>query len=193
MVKSFSRPLKLMGMAAMVSLAALSAQAQPAPGPGMPPPPPHEMRGGPGHHPMGMLDGRLLKDAGVTDAQRAQIKQIFDAARNDLKSQHDTERQLHEQMQALFVAPTVDANAVEKLRQQMSAQHEVASKRLSLAMIDASRVLSPEQRAKIAELMKQRREQMKAHMKDRMEHWKKRKQNQQANPDNPVPKPFTDR
>lgn len=192
MVKSFSRPLKMLGLAAMVSLVALSAQAQPAPGPGMPPPPPHEMHGGPGHHPMGLMDGRLMKEAGVSDAQRAQIKQIFDAARNDLKGQRDTERQLHERLHALFLAPTVDANAVEQARQQLSAQREVASKRLSLAMIDASRVLTPEQRAKLSDLSKQRREKMKEHMKERMQHWKDRKA-QGGNPDNPVPKPFTDR
>ncbi|OWQ92947.1 hypothetical protein CDN99_00070 [Roseateles aquatilis] len=187
MVKRFSHPLKMLGIAAMVSLAALSAQAQSAPGAGMPPPPPgmHGMHRG--HGPM--MDGRLLKEAGVSDAQRAQIKQIFDAARNDLKGQRDTMRQLHERAQALFTAPNVDANAVEQVRQQIAAQRDVASKRISLAMIDASRVLSPDQRVKIAALIKQRQEKMKDRMKQRMEHRKDASQH----PDNPLPAPFTER
>ncbi|MDH0866585.1 periplasmic heavy metal sensor [Mitsuaria sp. GD03876] len=192
MVKRFTRPLKMLGLAAAMSVAALAAQAQPAPG-DAPPPPPHAMhRGGPDFGGPGgwAMHGKLLKDAGVTDAQQAQIKQIFKAAHDDLKSQRDTERQLHERMRALFTAPTVDANAVEQVRQQMQAQHDVVSKRFTLAMIDASRVLSPEQRAKIAELKQQQREKMKARMKDRMQHMKDRRG---ANPDNPVPAPFTER
>ncbi|WP_082938512.1 Spy/CpxP family protein refolding chaperone [Mitsuaria sp. 7] len=199
MVKSFSRPLKMLALAATMSVAALAAHAQPAPG-DAPPPPPHGMRrggpdfggpGGPGGFgAMGPMHGKLLKDAGVTDAQQAQIKQIFEAARTDLKPQRDTERQLHERMQALFTAPTVDANAVEQVRQQMHAAHDVESKRITLAMIDASRVLSPEQRAKIAQLKNQQRDKMKERMKDRAERSKERRA---ANQDNPVPKPFTDR
>ena len=187
MVKRITRPLTMLALAASLGLGALAAQAQPAPGDM--PPPPHAMHRG--HDFDGFaMQGRLLKEAGVTDAQRAQLKQIFEAARNDLKGQRETGRQLHERMEALFTAPTVDANAVEQLRQQIAAQHEVASKRLTLAMIDASRVLTPEQRAKIAELKKQQREKMKQRMKDRGRH---RKDRQGANPDNPVPQPFTER
>ncbi len=196
MVKSFSRPLKMLALAATMSMAALAAQAQPAPG-DMPPPPPHGMHhggpgfGGPGGFgAMGPMHGKLLKDAGVSDAQQAQIKQIFEAAHKDLKTQRDTERQLHERMQALFTAPTVDANAVEQVRQQMHAAHDVESKRITLAMIDASRVLTPEQRVKIAQLKDQQREKMKERMKERAERAKERRA---ANQDNPVPKPFTDR
>lgn len=197
MVKSFSsrvvRPLQLIGIAAAMSVAAFAVQAQTAPGDV--PPPAHAMhRGGPGFGGFGefggAMHGRLLKEAGVTDAQRAQLKQIFDAARNDLKGQRETGRQLHERMQALFTAPTVDANAVEQVRQQIAAQREVASKRMTLAMIDASRVLTPEQRTKIAQLMQQQRETMKERMKDRAQH---RKDRREGNADNPVPAPFTDR
>lgn len=194
MVNRITRPLSLLALAASLGFAALSAQAQPAPG-DAPPPPPHMHRGGPdfggpGFGPMGPMHGKLLKDAGVTDAQQAQIKQIFEAAHKDLKSQRDTERQLHERMQALFTAPTVDANAVEQVRQQMHAAHDVSSKRITLAMIDASRVLTPEQRAKIAELKNQQREKMKERMKDRAQRGKDRRA---ADQNNPVPKPFTDR
>ena len=68
-------------------------------------------------------------------------------------------------LMAVFTAPTVDANAAEQVRQQMLAQHDAASKRMTAAMVEASRVLSPEQRAKLAERVKERQ----ARMQERMQ------------------------
>lgn len=120
--------------------------------------------GGPGGHGGGMMMGlgsdRMLDAVGASAEQRAQIRQIMDAARADLKSQREAGRALHDQMRQAFVQPTVDARAVEALRQQQMAQHDAASKRMMQAMLDVSRVLSPEQRAKIADHMGQRRAQM---------------------------------
>jgi Spy/CpxP family protein refolding chaperone len=107
-----------------------------------------------------MLDG-----LGVTDAQRGQIKQIAIAAATDLKAQHEAGRALRDQGMQIFAAPTVDAAAAESLRQQLLTQHDQASKRVLQAMLDVSKVLTPEQRAKMAERIKLRQ----AAMKDRME------------------------
>lgn len=142
--------------------AAVSAQAQG-----------HGMRGGVGMDaPGGMMmfpgspDGigrgtdRLLDEVGATDAQRSQVKQIAQAATADLKPQREAGRGLHAQGLQLFAAPTVDATAVEALRQQMLAQHDQASKRMVQAMLDIAKVLTPEQRAKLGERMKQRQSRM---------------------------------
>src|SRR5206468_1165882 len=101
----------------------------------------------------------------ATDAQRTQIKQIAQAAAADLKSQREAGRGLHQRAAQLFTAPNIDAGAVESLRQQMLAQHDQATKRISQAMIDIGRVLTPEQRAKIGERMKEQE----ARMRDRRE------------------------
>ncbi|MDC8785944.1 Spy/CpxP family protein refolding chaperone [Roseateles koreensis] len=119
----------------------------------------------------GMMAGRMthmLDAADATDAQRAQIKQIMESARADLKTQMEAGRKLHEQAQALFTAPTIDAAAIEKLRLQLLAHHDQASKRMSLAMIDAAKVLSAEQRAKLAEKMKKMHEHRADRMQDKM-------------------------
>lgn len=108
----------------------------------------------------GLLHGRALDAINASAEQRAQIKQIADAARADLRTLHEASRTLHQQARALFTQPTVDANAAEVLRQQMLAQHDQASKRMLQAMLEASRVLTPEQRAKLAELQSQWRERM---------------------------------
>jgi Spy/CpxP family protein refolding chaperone len=108
---------------------------------------------------------RMLDGLGATDAQRAQIKQIAIAAATDLKAQREAGRALHEKGMQIFAAPTVDAAAAESVRQQMLAQHDQASKRMLQAMLDVSKVLTPEQRAKMAERMKQRH----AIMQERMQ------------------------
>jgi len=117
--------------------------------------------GNPEH--IGRAVDHLLDGLNATDAQRSQIKQIATAAAADLKAQHEAARGLHEQGLALFSAPVVDARAVEALRQQRLAQHDQASKRVTQAMLDVSNVLSPEQRSKLAERIRQREQRMKDH------------------------------
>ena len=108
---------------------------------------------------------RMLDGLSATDAQRSQIKQIAQAAAADLKTQHEAGKALRERGLQIFAAPTVDANAAESVRQQIEAQHDQASRRMLQAMLDVSRVLTPEQRAKIAERVKQQQ----AMMQDRMQ------------------------
>ena len=107
---------------------------------------------------------RMLDDVKASPGQRAQIEQITQAARADLKAQHEAGRTLHEQSLQLFAQPAVDAAAAEALRQQMLAQHDRASQRTLQAMLEISRVLTPEQRQtmsqKMAAQMKQRGEHM---------------------------------
>ncbi len=176
----------LLGMA-MTLLAAisLSAWAQPAP---PPPPPPRGMMGdggpgmGPMHHGMhgggmggmmfagspermGRMIDHMLDGLNATDAQRTQIKQIVAAAAGDLKTQAQSGRDLRQRGMQVFTAPTVDANAAEQLRQQTLAQHDQMSKRVTQAMLDVARVLTPEQRAKVGERMRDRQARMDERMK----------------------------
>ena len=135
-----------------------------------------------GHHGAGMGGGDMMMFGGspehagravdhmlgginATDAQRTQIKQIAMAAATDLKAQRDAGAGLREKGMQIFTAPSVDAAAAEALRQQMLAQHDHASKRMLQAMLDVAKVLTPEQRAKLGERMKERQ----ATMKDRMQ------------------------
>jgi periplasmic protein CpxP/Spy len=116
---------------------------------------------------MGPRLDRMLDSVKATDAQRTQIRQIADAAAADLKAQRDSGRALHEQAAALFMQPTVDANAAEALRQQMMTRHDQASRRMLQAMLDVSRVLTPEQRVQLAQQMKQRHDLMQRHQQER--------------------------
>ncbi len=150
------RPLRLAAATLALALAgglALSADAAPGPGIGGP----MAMMGSPGHV------QRMLDAVNATPEQRSQIKAILDAARADGKAQADSGRALHEQGLQLFTQPTVDARALESLRQQMLAQHDQASKRTMQAMLDISRVLTVEQRKQLADQIGQRQAAMQRH------------------------------
>lgn len=143
---------------AVSATVALSAWAQPMHGGPM-----GGEFGGPfGGH--GMMAGRgvdhLLDGLNASDAQRSQIKQIMQAAAADLRAQRQAGQALREKAMQVFAAPNVDAGAAESVRQQMLQQHDQASRRMLQAMLDASKVLTPEQRAKLGERMKQRADAM---------------------------------
>lgn len=161
-IKSFAQGHSVKGVAAVMLLAISAFAVMPAVADG-------GRHGGHGHHGgPGMMAfagspervdrmvDRMLKDLDATDAQRSQIKQIARTAAAEIKTQREAGRGLRERAMQLFTQPTVDANAVEALRQQQMSQMDQVSRRMSQAMIDISRVLTPEQRTKLAERMKAR-------------------------------------
>jgi periplasmic protein CpxP/Spy len=148
-------------LVAVLGTVTLSAWAMPHGGPGG--------HGGPG---MGMMMGgrgleRMLDSVNATAEQRSQIKAIADKAMADLKAQRDAGKSTRDQFMTLFTQPTVDANAAEALRAQKMQQADQASRRMMQAMLDVSRVLTPEQRKQLAERMQQRRAMMERHMNER--------------------------
>jgi Spy/CpxP family protein refolding chaperone len=150
---------------AVSATVAMSAWAQRGPGGGGH----HGGFGGPGMfmgspERMGRGIDHMLDGVNATDAQRSQIKAIVQQAATDLKAQHEAGRALHERAAQIFTAPTVDANAAEALRQQMIQQHDADSRRALQAMLDVSRVLTPEQRAQLGQRMKMRHDAMKERM-----------------------------
>lgn len=116
--------------------------------------------GGGGGWFMGRGLDRMLDSVNASDEQRTQIRQIAEAARTEMQGQREAHRALRDRAMAVFSAPTVDAREAEAVRQAMLAQHDAASKRMTQAMLDVSRVLTPAQRTQLAERMKQRGEAM---------------------------------
>jgi periplasmic protein CpxP/Spy len=169
-----SNPRPLMRLGGALALALAAAAAQPA----------LAMPGGHGQHGMGShhgMDGhhgeggpmwggmpmRMLERVNATPEQRAQIQQIVQANAAEMRTLHDNGRALREQAMALFAQPTVDAGAVEALRQKRLAQHDAMSQRITATMLEVSRVLTPDQRRQLAQQMTQRREMMQRHRHER--------------------------
>ena len=172
------RPIRLLVATAVLALAgglAQTAVAMPGGGPG------YGMHGGYGQGPgmgmkgggpgVGMMGGpgaaRWLDGVGATAEQKAQLQAIHEAARKDMESIRQSGRTLRDQMRSALAQPNVDAGAVETLRQQMLAHHDTASKRMTQAMLDASKVLTPEQRKQVSEQFAQRRAMMERHRAER--------------------------
>ena len=127
---------------------------------------------------MGRMIDHVLDGLNATDAQRNQIKQIAAAAAADLKAQADARRTLRQRAMQAFVAPNVDTAAVEQVRQQMLQQHDQMSRRMTQAMLDVARVLTPEQRARLGERMRDRQ----ARMEDRRKRMQDRMQRMESMP-----------
>ena len=83
--------------------------------------------------------------------QQMKIAGIAKSAVADLRPMHEKALAARRQAAALLTAPTVDRAAIEKLRTDQIALADAASKRIAQAAADASDVLNPDQRRKIAD------------------------------------------
>jgi Spy/CpxP family protein refolding chaperone len=119
-------------------------------------------RGGPGMHAsMGRGFGeyrleRMLDGLDATPEQAEKIRAIVDAARDDLMPALDGMRGTREKVAEMLAAPTIDRAAAETLRAERMAAVDQASRRMTAAILDAAEVLTPEQRAKLVEHLKER-------------------------------------
>jgi periplasmic protein CpxP/Spy len=100
---------------------------------------------------------RLVNSVDGTPEQKQKVSEIAKAAAKDLRELRKQGVDLRRQGMDLLKAPTIDRAAIEGLRSQQMAVADAISKRLSTAFADAADVLTPEQRAKLAERMQSRR------------------------------------
>lgn len=101
--------------------------------------------------------GWWLADIDATPEQRERIATIMKGAANDLAANRASRGQARRQAMTLLAAPVIDRAQLEKLRVEQMQLADVSSRRMVQAMADAAEVLTPAQRAKIAEKRQQRR------------------------------------
>ena len=89
----------------------------------------------------------------ATTDQQVKIASIAKAAVADLRPLREKAQAARSQAVALLTAPTVDRTAIDRLRTEQIGLAETASKRIAQALADATEVLSPEQRRKVADWM----------------------------------------
>jgi Spy/CpxP family protein refolding chaperone len=118
----------------------------------------------PGHHGRA---GHMAMDPAAMDAhidkmveqfaadaspdQKARVAAIAKAAMADLRPAHEQFRQAHARAHELLMAPVIDRAALEQLRAAQMQRMDFISRRILAAVEDAADVLTPEQRAKLAE------------------------------------------
>ncbi len=93
----------------------------------------------------------MLDRVKATDEQKQKINTITKSAFTDLQPLHQQRRDLRHKAMALLTQPTIDQAAFEQLQTQQQQLADKISKRRNQALIDAAEVLTPDQRAKLAE------------------------------------------
>jgi len=92
---------------------------------------------------------------GASPDQQARVAAIAKAAVADLRPAHEQFRQAHARAHELLMAPVIDRAALEQLRAAQMQQMDLISRRIVAAVEDAAEVLTPEQRAKFADHLRQ--------------------------------------
>jgi protein CpxP len=99
---------------------------------------------------------RMLTDG--TPEQKARVATIAKAAFNDLRPLREKHRAARRQGLQLLAQPTIDRAALEQLRVSQMQLAEQESRRMTQALADIAEVLTPAQRANLAERFKKRME-----------------------------------
>jgi len=101
----------------------------------------------------------------LTDAQRAQMKQIFQSSKPAMKPLFEQERQNHQAMMQLITSGTFDeakAQAIANQSAQTHAQLEVEHARVTS---QAYQLLTAEQKTELSEIMAKHQQRMEEHMR----------------------------
>jgi Spy/CpxP family protein refolding chaperone len=109
---------------------------------------------------------KVLEKVNATDAQRAQIKGIWEGLRPQLKTTHEQHLALRKQITEAMTAPTIDPAAIEKLRQQSVQLMDRSSTIMTRGFVESAKVLTPEQRKQVAEELAKRAEHHRGHMEE---------------------------
>jgi periplasmic protein CpxP/Spy len=99
----------------------------------------------------------LLSAAGASDAQKAQIKAIWDKQRPQLQAAHKQQHETRQQMGVLLAAATIDVARVEQLRKQSVDAMDKISSAMTQAMVASAQVLTPDQRKVVLQKLEERR------------------------------------
>lgn len=100
---------------------------------------------------------RMLSRVDATEEQRAKVSAIAKQAATELRGLRSQQRELRAKGLELLGATSVDRGAIEALRAEQMKLADEASKRMSTALADTAEVLTPEQRTKLAQAIKERR------------------------------------
>jgi Spy/CpxP family protein refolding chaperone len=117
----------------------------------------HHSRGGPwnaehAREHAGHIVEWIVRWVDASDEQEAQLTQLIDAALVDVGPLAERHRGQREAFLAALVSERVDRDELERIRSEELALAEDASRRLVATLADVADVLTPEQRAELAQL-----------------------------------------
>lgn len=98
---------------------------------------------------------RMLTEVGVPEEQKSKFKALVTSTIDEVRPKREARMAMRDEIIKLIEAPTIDRNAIETLRAKQMAQFEERSKTIAKAVADAAELLTPEQRKKLVEEMKE--------------------------------------
>lgn len=104
----------------------------------------------------------LAIEIDATPEQLGRLRAIANGAVKDLYPLRERAQTARERARGLLTEPTVNRAAIEAFRGEQMALADEASRRIAQALADAAEVLTPEQRRKIDEHIRWRRERWRA-------------------------------
>jgi Spy/CpxP family protein refolding chaperone len=99
----------------------------------------------------------LLTAAGASDAQKTQIKAIWDKLQAQLQPLHKQHGETRRAMAQSMAAPTIDVAKVEQLRKQSVETMDKISALTTQGMVASAQVLTPDQRKLVLQKIEERR------------------------------------
>ncbi len=99
---------------------------------------------------------KMLSEVDATPEQKSKIHAILGQAMASMGGAHERMHARMTEFHAILTAPTIDRGALERLRATTMADLDTHSRTLVTALADAAEVLRPEQRAKLATMMRDR-------------------------------------
>jgi len=99
----------------------------------------------------------LLAAAGASDAQKSQIKGIWDKLRPQLQPLHKQHADGRRQIGEAMAAATIDVARVEQLRKQSIDTMDKISALMTQGMVQSAQVLTPDQRKLVLQKIEERR------------------------------------
>lgn len=93
---------------------------------------------------------RMLSRIDATAEQKSRITTVVQTHEAQLEAMHVKRVELRQAARDLMTAPTVDAQAVEQLRQRMVAEAEEGSKVFTSLLVEVGQILTQEQRQELA-------------------------------------------
>jgi len=175
-------------VAAVVTTGFVHAQAQDGAGA---PPAPHERRGpggpgpgGPGRFGRGGFGSpmAMLRQLDLTDDQRAQVRQVMDSHRDELRAVGERVRAAHRAQNDAVNAAQFDEQVVRTRAAELAAVQADAAVLQAKVHSEVFAVLTPEQQAKAAELKAQREVQAQQFRERARERVKERQQRRATPP-----------
>jgi Spy/CpxP family protein refolding chaperone len=100
---------------------------------------------------------RMLTDVNATPEQRTKIDAIMKGAFDQIGPLHKKMEEGRRELHRLLSQPTIDRNALERVRAARIADLDQSSKIMVKALADSAEVLTPAQRTKLANLEEARR------------------------------------